>query len=158
CEGAIYMKKPALVSVCFLGCLILFASGCHFNYHQVAGSGNRQTQKRDVAPFSSIASLGAFEITVVSQKPVSLEIEGDDNILPLISTEVSNNVLHIKTAQNYSTHEPIKVRLAVPNLEGMSVTGAGKVSITGVKNEKFELNANGAPNISVEGETGLVNI
>jgi hypothetical protein len=115
-------------------------------------------QKRDIGPFTSIATEGAFEIVVVSQKPVSLEIEGDDNILPLVTTEVSNNVLHIKNVRGYSVHEPITLRISVPNLEGLSVSGAGKISISGLKNDKFEIDSNGAPTITVAGETGLIDI
>jgi hypothetical protein len=153
------MKNLTAIMICILACLAVAGSGCHFGVHSdVRGSGNRQTQKRDIDSFNSIATEGAFEILVVSQKPVSLELEGDDNILRLISTEVSNNILHIKSARSYSTHEPIQVRLTVPNLEGLSVKGAGKVSITGLKNDKFELDANGAPYIVLEGQTGVIDI
>src|SRR6266576_1407413 len=142
-----------------LAVITAVASGCHHRIHgEVSGSGNRQTQKRDIAPFTSIATEGAFTIDVVSQKPVSLEVEGDDNILPLITTEVSNNVLHIKNVRSYSVHEPINVRISVPNLEGLTVSGAGKISITGLKNDKFEIDSNGAPTITVAGETDLIDI
>jgi len=58
--------------------------------------------------------------------------------LPLITTEVSNNVLHIKNVRGYSVHEPITLRISVPNLEGLSVSGAGKISISGLKNDKLK--------------------
>lgn len=81
-----------------LSALLLFSSGCHLAMHEnVRGSGVREKQKREVASFTSIATNGAFDIDVVCQKPQSLEIEGDDNLLSLITTEVSNNVLHIKS-------------------------------------------------------------
>jgi hypothetical protein len=134
-------------------------SGCHHRIHnEVVGSGKKQTQKREIAAFTSIATDGAFEIEVVAQKPVSLEIEGDDNILPLITTEVSNDVLRIKSTRSYSVNDPIAVRLTVPNLEGLSVSGAGKISISGVKSDKFEIDSNGAPSITVSGETKLIDI
>ncbi len=142
-----------------LAIVTAIASGCHYRIHdEVVGSGKRQTQKRDIAAFTSIATEGAFEIEVVAQKPVSLEIEGDDNILPLVTTEVSNNVLRIKNVRSYSVNDPINVRLTVPNLEGLAVSGAGKISISGLKNDKFEIDANGAPSITVSGETNMIDI
>src|SRR5882724_1118154 len=152
------IRNPKYLFVLLVVFSIAVASGCHHRIHEVAGSGNRQTQKRDIGPFTSIATEGAFEIAVVSQKPLSLEIEGDDNILPLITTEVSNNVLHIKNVRGYSVHEPITLRISVPNLEGLSVSGAGKISISGLKNDKFEIDSNGAPTITVADETGLIDI
>jgi hypothetical protein len=125
---------------------------------EVKGSGNRQTQKREIAPFTSISAEGAFTIEVVCQKDVGLEVEGDDNVLPLVTTEVSSNVLHLNNSKSYAVNQPIVVRISVPNLEGLTVNGAGKLDITQLENERFEIDANGAPSINVSGSTKLVDI
>jgi len=147
------MRKIALLVVIASA---LFA-GCH-NMHQVKGSGNRVMQKREVGEFKSISAQGAFDIRVVCQKPVSLEMEGDDNIVPLISSEVSGGVLYLKNLRNYSTNEPITFKISVPNLEGLSVSGAGKIDVSGLNSDRFEIDANGAPNIRVAGITKVVDI
>ena len=151
------MKKFMLLTA-----LIVLTSlaGCHHGMFDsgVSGSGNRQKQTRDVPSFTSISTEGAYDIDIVCQQPVSLEIEGDDNILPLITMEVSNNVLHIKNTRGYSVSQPVKLKISVPNLEGISINGAGRVDVSGLKNEKFEVDANGAPTIRVSGETKLVDI
>jgi len=146
--------KVALVLV-----IVFLFAGCHHRIHdQITGSGIRQKQKREVAAFTSIATEGAFDIDVVCQKPQSLEVEGDDNLLPLITTEISNNVLHIRSNRSYSVTDPIKVTISLPNLEGISTSGAGKIDISGLKNEQFEIDANGATTIKVAGETKLIDI
>jgi hypothetical protein len=122
------------------------------------GSGKLQKQKRDVGSFNSISTEGAFNLQIVCQKPHSLEIEGDDNVLPLVSTEVSNNVLHIKSLRSYSVSEPITLRISVPDLEGISASGAGKLEVSGIKNEKFVIDASGAPTIKAAGETKVLNV
>lgn len=139
--------------------LVALLSGCHIDMgHKLTGSGKRQTVKRDIAAFTSVSTEGAFEIDIACQKEPGLELEGDDNILPLVSTEVSNNVLYIKNSRSYTVDTPIRLRLTAANLEGLSVSGAGKISISGLKNDKFEIDANGAPAITATGETGLVDI
>jgi len=135
-----------------------FAAGCHRMHSGIAGSGKLQRQKREVASFSSISTEGAFDIEIVCQKPQSLEIEGDDNILPLISTDVSNNVLRIRSLHDYSTSEPITLKIAVPNLEGLSASGAGTLAVSGLKNDKLEIDASGAPTIKVSGETKVLDV
>ena len=141
-----------------LALLLLFA-GCHFQIHdEIKGSGVRLKQKRDVASFNSIATEGAFDIEVVCQKPESVEVEGDDNLLQLITTEVSNNVLHIRSNRSFSVNDPIKITISAPDLQGISAKGAGKFEIAGIKNEKFEIDANGATTIKVAGETKLIDI
>ena len=138
--------------------VVALAGGCHIKMHDVVGSGVRQTQQRELPAFTSISMQGAFDIDVVCQKPQSFEIEGDDNLLPLITTEVRGNVLHIGTNKSFSVHEPIKIRIAAGNLEAISTNGAGSINVTGLKNDKFEIDANGATAFRVAGETKLIDI
>ena len=150
------MKKIPLLLVLLP---LLAAAGCHHGMrNQITGSGKREVQKRELASFTSISTQGAFDIQVVCQKPVTLEIEGDDNILTLVSTEVSNNVLYVKSAKAYSVSQPIELRISVPNLDGLTVSGAGKIDISGMKNDKFEIDSEGAPSIKVSGTTKVVDI
>ena len=137
---------------------LLVTAGCHHSFDGVRGSGKRETQKREIAPFTSISAEGAFNIEVVCQKTLGLEMEGDDNILPLVSTEVRNNVLHIENTKAYSVNEPVTFRIAVPNLESILVDGAGKIQITGVNNDKIQISSNGAAVINVAGTTKMVGV
>jgi hypothetical protein len=126
--------------------------------NQVRGSGNRQREERQVASFTSIDTNGAFDITVVSQKQHTLEIEGDDNVLPMIATDVLGNVLHIRNRSSYSVSQPVKITISVPNLEAVTSNGAGRLRITDLKNDRFELDINGAPAIEASGETKFLKI
>ena len=148
------MKKTVLL----LLLLMSLTAGCEMLHNGVAGSGNRQTEKRNIGNFTSISTDGAFEIEVVSQTPASLEIQADDNILPLITTEVSNNVLHIKNQRSYSVRTPVVIKISTPTLEGIAANGAGTFTVSGVKTEKFGINVNGAPKIYVSGETKALKI
>lgn len=137
----------------------ILVSACHHGrISEIRGSGKRELQKRQVAPFTSIETNGAFHIEVTCQKELSLEVEGDDNVLPLVSAEVSNNVLHLKNTKGYSVNEPIKFKISVPNLEGLAVAGAGRIEIKDMNNETFEVDSDGAPYILVSGKTRVINI
>lgn len=143
----------------FLLVVALVLPACHHGrLSGLQGSGKRQTEKRQVASFTSISTEGAFTIEISCQKDVSLEVEGDDNVLPLVTSEVSNNVLRLSNRSGYSVNEPVKFKISVPNLEGLTVDGAGKIDIKGMNNEKFEIDADGAPTINVSGSTKLVDI
>ena len=153
------MKRSATTALMALLTVVALLSGCRHVIHDgTKGSGNRAKQKRDVGAFTSISTEGAFDIEVVCQKEQSVEIEGDDNILPLIGTEVSGGVLRLRPLKNYSTEDNIVIRITVPNLEGINAAGAGKMQIKGIKNEKFEIEASGAPSITASGETNALAI
>ena len=145
-----------------LACLVLLtvlAAGCHGKFiSQIKGSGKRELQKRDVPAFTSISAEGAFTIEVTCQKNQSLEVEGDDNVLEYVTTEVGSNILRLKNTRNYSTSEPVKFRISVPNLEGLSVNGAGHVDVKGLNNDKFEIDTNGAATIVVSGNTKVIDV
>ena len=139
--------------------LVSLAVGCNRGLlNQVRGSGNRQREERKVEAFTSILTDGAFDITVVSQKQYALEIEGDDNILPMIGTNVSGSVLHIKNRSGYSVSQPIKITISVPNLDAVTANGAGSIKITDLKNDRFEVDVNGAPALEALGETKFLKI
>lgn len=144
------MKKILVIIM-----LCTLASGCHYaaKMHGVTGSGVRKVEKRELSPFTSIATDGAFDIDVVSQQPQALEIEGDDNLLPMVTTEVSNGVLRINNVGSYSTRTPMKIKISVPDIEGLTANGAGTIEVSRLKNDKFDIDSNGAPTIRVSGET-----
>jgi len=148
------MKK--LLSLIVL--TLLVTAGCHHGFNEVKGSGKRELQKREVGPFTSIATEGAFNIEIVCQKDLSLEVEGDDNILPLVSSEVRGNVLRLSNTKSYSVDEPVTFRISIPNLEAITADGAGKIQITGVNNDKIQISSNGAPTITVAGTTKMVGV
>ena len=147
----------SLLTVVLVGIAPLIA-GCAFHHSEVVGSGKRQKQMREIAPFTSISTEGAYEIDFEAQKPLSMEIEADDNILPLVTTEVSNGVLRIRSKTGFSTNQPIKLKITAPNLEGLSASGAGKIEVSGLQNERFELDSSGAPTIKISGETKALEI
>jgi hypothetical protein len=143
----------------FMLLLAVFGSGCHLKVHdEISGSGVRQRQKRDLAAFTSISTQGAFDINVTCQQPQSIEVEGDDNLLPIITTEVSDGVLHIRSNRSFSVNDPIEIKISMGNLQGISTNGAGTINISGLKNDKFEIDANGASTIRVSGEAQLIDI
>lgn len=142
------MKKFVLLIA-----VIALAAGCRGIHHGVPGSGKLLKEKRNVASFNSISTEGAFDLELVCQKPQELEISGDDNILPLVSTEVSNNVLRVRNLRNYSTSQPLTLRISVPDLVRIDSSGAGTIEVSGIKNDKFEINVSGAPTIRASGET-----
>ena len=145
-----------------LACLVLLtavAAGCHGHFGaQIKGSGKRELQKREVAPFTAITTEGAFTVEITCQKDRSLEVEGDDNVLEYVTSDVSGNTLRLKNTKNYSTSEPVKFKISVPNIDGLSVNGAGHIDVKGISNDKFEIDMNGAATITVAGDTKMIDI
>ena len=132
--------------------LAVLLTGCSY-MKGVVGSGNIKSEKRTIPAFTSIDASGAFDVEVVCQKEPGLEIEGDDNLLPLVKTEVRGTTLYIKPDQQFSVRKPIRVKLSVPNLESISSSGASSFNVSNVKNEQLKIDTSGASNLNLSGET-----
>lgn len=151
------MKRSSVVAFIFLA-IVSAVPACKYIGKGVRGSGNRKTEKRDLASFKSVEATGAYEVKIVCQQPQSFEIEGDDNILAIIKTEVNNGALRIHSDTPYNSSKPIVIRISVPNLENFNSSGAGDIHVSGVKNDQLVLSNTGAANIEAAGETKFVDI
>jgi len=145
------LKKSILVMT-----LLTLLCGCKMG--GIRGSGTRKTEKKELPAFKAIETGGAFDVEVTCQKPQSVEIEADDNLLPLLETDVADGVLHVGMKQNYHAPRLISLRIAVPDLNRITINGAGTVRVAGVKNENFVIHSNGAAKIQANGETKAVEI
>ena len=146
------MKKAIL----FLSLALFMLSGCKFD--RVSGSGATKIDKRSVPAFTKVDITGAYEVEIVAQKEQSVEIEGDDNLLPLIKTEVRNGVLEIGNEKSISTKNKLRVRISVQQLDGIETSGASNIVATNVKSDDFKIDSSGASQLKVSGETKSVSI
>src|SRR6266853_278374 len=94
---------------------------------KTAGSGVMKVEKRSVPAFTSVSISGLYDVEIIAQKEQSLEIEGDDNLLPLIKTEVNSGTLTIGNNQSLSTRGKLRVRLSSPSLDGINTSGASDI-------------------------------
>lgn len=117
------------------------------------GSGNIQTEKREVSEFKAVDVGGVFVVEITAQKEYSLEVEADDNLLPFIKTEFDGDTLRIKSSKKLSSSNPIKVRISAPDIENLDISGASKVSVVNLDNDLLNIDTSGASKISCEGKT-----
>ena len=89
--------------------LLVASAGCNpiGMSSNVKGSGIAKTEKRAMAPFDSLDVKYVGLLEVHSQGQKSLEISGDDNIIPLITTEVKNGTLYIRSTKGYSPRQKL---------------------------------------------------
>jgi hypothetical protein len=143
------MKKATLLVI--LAALVAAFSACHLG-KGVKGSGNLKTEKRDLPAFKAIDTTGAYEVEVMCQKPASFEIEADDNILPLIKTDVRAGVLYVTSEKSYNPSRAVRLRISLPELTAVSSRGAGDVTIQDAKSDDLRIESMGAASIKAAGK------
>jgi len=143
------MKKATLLVS--LAALVAAFSACHIG-RGVKGSGTLKTEKRNLPAFKGIETTGAYEVEVMCQKPASFEIEADDNILPLIRTDVRDGVLYVTSEKSYNPSRAVSLRISLPELTAVSSRGAGEVTIQDAQSDDLKIESMGAASIKAAGK------
>jgi hypothetical protein len=122
----------------------------------VVGSGRTVTETRELAEFDTVELCISGDAYITIGKPTPLEITADDNLLPLIKTEVQERRLVISTEYNFKTQHSLKIKITVADLKAATVGGSGDMHISGVNNESLALNVNGSGDLDFEGKTAAL--
>jgi hypothetical protein len=131
----------------------------NFSFNEkVRGSGNVATESRDLNDFKGVDVSSVFQVEIIAGEDFAVEIEADDNLLPLIKTEVRSGVLHIETVERIKSRNGLKVRISAPAVEDIRASGASRVDMSGVRNETLRIDTSGASKINVSGETAKLEI
>ena len=113
----------------FLGMSSLFAS-CRM-IGGTNGDGNVLKETRKVGSFNTIEVSGAFDIIIKQGAAEEVTIETDQNILPIIRTDVVGNTLKIETKKPIHHTTVLKVYVTVKDLKMIDVSGAVDIQTDG---------------------------
>ncbi|MCC6328917.1 MAG: DUF2807 domain-containing protein, partial [Acidobacteria bacterium] len=84
--------------------------------------------------------------------------EADDNLLPLIQTEVRDGVLHIESEGRISTDNGLKVRISAPDITSIDASGVSKVTVADIDNDYLRVCTSGATKATVAGSTAKLSV
>lgn len=129
--------------------IAVFTVSCSWTIGVVRGSGDIETEHRDVSGFHKVLFSGVGNLIITQGEKESLEIEADNNIIPLIETEVLRErlIISFKKGYNFIPTSRIKFYLTVKDLNEISLSGAGDINCDDLNTEELEFEVNGAGDI-----------
>ncbi|MBA3632006.1 MAG: DUF2807 domain-containing protein [Acidobacteria bacterium] len=131
---------------------LVSAIGCNYvNLGSVQGSGNITGEKRNISGFSKIDAGGAVNVEVTAQKDFDVVVEADDNLLQYVKTEVSGDTLKIFSEGRISPKTKINVKISMPELTDLDISGASNAVVANVRTDSLQLEASGASKIKIDG-------
>jgi len=146
------MKKVVKIAliIAVISVLAVFAASCKWTIGMVRGSGDIETEERDVSGFDEVYLSGIGNLIITQGEEESLVIEADDNIIPLIRADVSGDRLTIGFKRGYSfiPAAKIKFHLTVIDLDKISISGAGDVDCDNFSTDQLELEISGVGDIN----------
>ncbi len=108
---------------------------------RINGSGNVISESRTVSGFDRVQLEIPAKLEIQQGPSEALMISGDDNILPLLSTNVSFGQLTIryKAGANVRVTRPIQLTLTVKNLSELQNSSSGNVAVGPLTTGNFHL-------------------
>ena len=149
---------------------------------KIKGNGNVTTINRTTSNYDAVSFAGSFDYILVSGTEGKIKIEGEENLLPYIITEVKNGTLNVKTQNRInlqtSRNKTIKITVPFEDINTVSLAGSGdvwnentisvphfKTSITGsgdivldVEASSVEASVTGSGDLTLKGKTNRLEV
>jgi hypothetical protein len=110
----------------------------------IRGSGVPVSETREVAAFSGVTLGGAAEVIVDVGGERRVVVHADDNLLPIITTEVEGGMLVVSQTEPIDTAMTPRVEVTTPSLDILRLTGAGNLTLEGHDLERLDVSLTGA--------------
>ncbi|HEU4729577.1 MAG TPA: head GIN domain-containing protein [Kofleriaceae bacterium] len=97
-----------------------------------------------MAVFHDVAIAGAVDADVAIAAEPHLEISGDDNLVPLVTTEVASGRLQIDTRKHVRPSLPLVAHIAAPQVSRIEISGSSHVVLHGLQADRLAIDVSGS--------------
>ena len=148
---AFHLPRRALVlaltlSAGLLGALLPLAGQAA----SIRGSGNRVSEPRQLPDFQAIALAGAMDLAVRQGAVQAVQVQADDNLLPLLETVVETGtngptlMVRWKKGQSIQHSGKVLVSVTVPRLVAVGASGSGDVKVEAFNTPSLQISLSGS--------------
>lgn len=131
------------------------------------GSGNALTEMRTLESFEAVAVNGAMDLVVRQGAQQSVQVQADDNLLPLLETVVESGrngaTLQVRWkrnaggswwgGQNIQTRSKVVVTVVVPKLNAVALAGSGDLRVESFQTPSLQVALSGSGDARLDGVT-----
>jgi hypothetical protein len=160
------------ISACLLVALPFLFTACDEKAWQ--GQGDIVSRTRPVGQFDAISVGGDFDVFLTQGPAADILLEGQENVLTEVATQVTNNKLEIKyDRKRIRVAKTPKIYITIPHLNYLSLSGSnsvkgltkwqvsdltikssgsGHLNLTVMGAKKLECNISGSADINLNGD------
>jgi len=172
------MKNPIKnQSILIIACLLFASTSCAQWGKSIKGNGNMTTVTRTTSDYDGVKCAGSFDYVLVEGTEGNITIEGEENLIEYIITEIKNGALVVKVKNDVnlktSGNKSIKITIPFKEIENVSLAGSGDlwndnvlasdnldISLTGsgdiilnIKASKTKASITGSGEVTLKGTT-----
>lgn len=141
----------------FLAILVLFI-GSGLSAQKVNGSGPNVTKNLSLSEFSTIECSLAADVEVTQGSAQSVTIEGQQNIIDLIQTEVKENKWRIRLPKGtWADYDNLRIKITMKDVHGLGLAGSGTIKTTNkIKTDDLQIGLSGSGKITVDADAEYI--
>ncbi|MFN0014116.1 MAG: head GIN domain-containing protein [Saprospiraceae bacterium] len=123
------------------------------------GEGPIKTESRSVSDFRTVEARISGKVEIRVGDKYAVEVHTQENLLPILRTEVVDGALQIYFSENVSGTDNLLVKITAPAYEGLSVSGSADMEVfSQIKGNELYLAVSGSGLISLpEAEVNTLN-
>ncbi len=139
-----------ILSIVLSSCSVLSNAGVRV----ITPSKNIISENRNASGFTAIDFSTLGKINIIQGNVESLNISGPDNLVPEISTSVSNGTLIIKNKEKFtvtslSSADVLTFTIVVKELTSLNVSGLGDIQVDATNTPSLDLTMSGAGKVQL---------
>lgn len=155
--GRLAARRPPVLALVVVAIAATLVAGCNSITGQT-GTGGIKTETRQAAPFSKIEAGFGIRITVGIGASKPLEVRAQENILPIIVTDVQDDTLRIRGNSEFDSSTVVEVTIVTPTLTSVSLGGGSSARITGIAADRLGVAVGGGGSITATGTVGALSL
>jgi hypothetical protein len=130
--------------------LLWTGAGHALSFGAVRGSGTVQREMRSVKPFSALRLGGSMAAELRHGEQPQVELEADDNLLPLIELRLDDTTLVVSEKESM---KPTRRRIVVttPSLDSLHLGGSAALRCEGWSAARLTLKCGGSASVKLQG-------
>lgn len=118
----------------------------------VIGSGKVATETRPLSGFDIIQSKGSIDVDVRFGPQFAVVVEADDNLFPVIRTEVTAGALVVDSRGSWTSHHNILVHVTMPKLSALGIQGSGDATLHDFSGDSLGVKIHGSGDVHGAGK------
>lgn len=114
-------------------------------------------ESRKPGTFHGLELGGTIAVEARIAPATSVEVVGDADLVAEVTTEVKHGVLEIRTKHDKHRGK-VRVIVSSPELASLGISGTGSLAVTGLANDRLDVDIAGHGDLVVAGTTGDLHV